>query len=202
MTANTKDHSGSLTREKFLLPETRTVARLLLDGLTRDEIVAKAKDENIFQFPTTRMAANIANVCLARLDGLEDGPVTRILATGTPDQARQANVYLMMRHYDLVRALLADELGRRYAMLDYSFTAMDLNAFVTSYREAHPDTASWADSTVKRIKGTLRHILLEGGYIAKPRSEELQTIFLDPDVEDAIRAGGDESMLPAFNCSI
>lgn len=58
----------SITREQWLLRETRIVSALLVDeDATREEIVQRAQAENIFQYPTERMRSNIARVCLARL---------------------------------------------------------------------------------------------------------------------------------------
>lgn len=197
-----RDNSGSLTREKFLLPEMRIVAGLVVDGVEDDDIVEKAFAENLFQFPTDRMSRDIARVCLRRLSSLASEPLTRILATGTPDQRRQTNVYTMMRHYDLVRALMVEEIARRYELLDYAFSRVDLNAFMTRYQVEHEAAAGWKDSTCKRIKGTLAGILHEGGYISEPlrgqKSCTLNRIMVDPDVEQGIRDNGDAAWLAAF----
>ena len=195
-----KDNSGSLTREKFLLPETCIVAGLRLAGVSDEEIVRRAVDDNIFQFPTTKMSARIARCCLARLDSLDNEQLVSLLASGTPEQKRQANIYAMMRHYELVRLFMVDEIGSRFQSLDYSFTKVDMNAFFTRYQCVNPKATDWVDSTVKRIKGVLMTVLYEGGYLSSTGSTTLVPPFLDYDVECGIRANGDSAWLPAFNC--
>ena len=55
----------SITREQYLLREApRIVASLRLEGVPDAEIAARVKDENLFQYPTVRMASDIARVCL------------------------------------------------------------------------------------------------------------------------------------------
>ena len=54
-TTMTCDYNGGLTREQFLFFEIRIVAGLVLSGLSREDIVQKIKDENLFQCPTERM---------------------------------------------------------------------------------------------------------------------------------------------------
>lgn len=202
--AQRKDPSGSLTREKFLLPETRLVAGLRLEGRSNEEIVQLAYDQNLFQFPSDRMRKDIARVCLRRLDSLGSERLTCVLANGMPDQCRQANVYVMMRHYDLVRSLMVDEIGRRYQALDLAFSRVDLNAFMTNYQAEHEAAQGWAESTCGRIKGTLAAVLHEGGYISKPLRTNvpcaINRILLDPEVEAGIRQNHDEAMLVAFDC--
>ena len=40
------EYNGCLTREQFLFYEIRIVASLMLQGLNRNEIIEKIKDEN------------------------------------------------------------------------------------------------------------------------------------------------------------
>ena len=47
-------HSGSLTREQFLFFEMRTTAKLMIEGLTDEEIYERIYSENLFQFPTEK----------------------------------------------------------------------------------------------------------------------------------------------------
>lgn len=59
----TCDYNGGLTREQFLLFEIRIVAKLICDGLQREEILKRLTEENLFQFPTERMISSIAATC-------------------------------------------------------------------------------------------------------------------------------------------
>lgn len=86
-------YNGGLTREQFLLYEIRVVARLHCQGLSRDEIMGKLKEENLFQFPTERMIANIAKTCFRRLDALNSPELVEELASGPMDLAKQINLY-------------------------------------------------------------------------------------------------------------
>ena len=60
---NNTPYNGGLTREQFLFYETRTVARLMIEGLSDEEIVEKVITENLFQNPTEKMLKNLATVC-------------------------------------------------------------------------------------------------------------------------------------------
>ena len=208
---------GVLTREQFLLPEMRIVAALRLDGVSDDEIIARVKHDNLFQYPTERMLADRARVCLRRFDAVAldeaqcaargidkdtaDQAVTRIMelvANGMPDQAAQANLIAMMCRYTMVRELIQVEIGERMASFDYNFTDVDLNAFVTRFQVEHAEAVKWSESTLERIKSTLRQILRSAGFKASQRTDTLQPLLLDPDVEQAIRDLGDMDALAAL----
>ena len=209
---------GVLTREQFLLVEMRIVAALRLEGVSDGDIIARVKQENLFQYPTERMLADRARVCLRRLDAvkLDDSEcaargidpatadqaatkITELIAHGAPDQAAQANLYTMICRYDLVREFMLVEIGERMAGFDYAYTDVDLNAFMTRFQVEHADAREWSDATVYRIKATLRQILRNVGLMPTRQLKTLTPVLIDLDVEDAITALGDAAALTAFN---
>lgn len=190
---------GTLTREKFLAKELRIVAQMRCEGKTDKQIIDAAVEDNLFQFPTTRESRSIARACLQRLDALDSNRLIELAAFGTIAQLTQVNVYAMMQHYRLMRMFMVKEIGVRYASLTPLFTTVDMNSFMTRYQTEHKEARDWSESTITRIKGTLHHCLIEGGYL-RPGSEELCPIMLDHEVELAIRNIGDTEALCAFNC--
>ena len=54
-------YQGGLTAEQFLFSEIRIVSKLYLNGMGTEEIVQRAKEENLFQYPTER---EISPLCL------------------------------------------------------------------------------------------------------------------------------------------
>ncbi len=208
---------GVLTREQFLLAEMRIVASLRLQGVDDKSIAQRVKRENLFQYPTERMLANRALVCVHRLDALLPTEaecasrgiqmqaaqeavqaITHFVAEGPYQQAAQANMYAMMCRYDLVREFMQVEIGERMMSFDYSLTPADLDAFMVRFQMRYADAASWTEATVHRIKGTLRGCLKEVGLIAGPRATELTPLLLDTELQKAIVVLGDTAAIPAF----
>lgn len=86
-------YRGSITREQWLVNETRTVARLMLDEGIADAagLVDAVVSANPFQYPTERELKSITRACARRLAALSDDPQLRrrlveLIAHGTPDQ--------------------------------------------------------------------------------------------------------------------
>lgn len=188
-----------ITREQFLLREMRVACQLRLDGLGNDEIVEKVKAENLIQYPTERMVGNIARVCCKRIDAVGSDQIVHIIASGMHDASAQANLYAMMCTYPLVRDFMENEVGRRFAELDYQLGPVEMGAYITRLQTEYDNMARIADSTVAKIKQVLRKCLIECGMLASARSEALVPIFVDSDVRDAIASKGDMRALPAFN---
>ena len=193
--------SGSLTREQFLFRETRIVAKLLIDeGFDDNEIVERIMEENLFQFPTEKSVKRIVNGCLRRLRCLGDDSLIKTIAHSSMENAKQACLYAMMKQYRLVWEYMITVIGAKYKEQDFSYGRIDLNVFFMRIQEQDDEVASWSDSTIEKIKQVLNKILVENEYIDSPRATVLNPVMICTEVENAIRANGDEAVLPAFNC--
>ena len=193
--------SGSLTREQFLFFETRTVARLILDeGLNDKEVIDKVVSENLFQFPTERMIRNLAGVCVKRLHCFNDSALISVVAHSPAETAKQACLYAMMKQYRLVWDYMITVIGKKYEEQDMSYGKMDLNVFFMRLQEQDDEVAGWADATIKKIKCVLNRILIENEYIDGPRATKLNPVMISSELENSIKANGDDIALSAFNC--
>lgn len=193
--------SGSLTREQFLFYETRIVAKLMSDeNLSDSEIVSRVAEDNLFQFPTEREIKRISNACIKRLHCLNDQTLIGVIAHSPAEVAKQACLYAMMKQYKLVWDYMVTVIGEKYREQDFSYGRMDLNVFFMRLQEQDDEVTSWSESTVKKLKSVLNRILIENEYIDGPRATKLNPVLISSEVENAIRANGDELALPAFNC--
>lgn len=194
---------GSITREQFLFPETRITARLMIDDNCDDDVIAKKIiDDNLFQFPTEKMIGNIANVCLKRLHGLDDMGLVDSIAHKPVDVAKQICLYAMMKQYRLVWDYMITVIGEKYRQRDFSYGKIDMNVFFMRLQEQNDEVASWADSTVIKMKQVMNKILAENDYIDGPRATKLNTVLICSELENVLKENGDEIALSAFNCFI
>lgn len=191
----------TITREQWLLRETRLVAALLLDeGLSHDEVIERAQRENVFQYPTERMRANIAGVCLARIAALGEGEpavqLARILAHGTDEQARQVNLYALMRSYRLVRECVLALVAPRLRAGERRLTRAELTAFLADLAQQSDVVAAWSPLTLDKCRQVLARCLAEAGLLAPERGSRggafgLRPLLLDPLVAAVVRAAGE-----------
>lgn len=198
-------YRGTITREQWLLVETRTVARLRLNGLSDEQIVEQVVNQNLFQYPTERELKSISRACLLRLDNLSYDPglrqrLTGFIAHGLPAQASQTNLYAIMRTYRVVWEFMLGVVGEKFRTLDAHLAKYEVSAFLESLRSQSEVVAGWSDATLNKIRQVLTKCLVECGYLESPRSDELRPILLDLELADALRVNGDAAALPAFAC--
>lgn len=194
------DYNGSLTREQFLFFEIRTVASLLMQGLSHEEIIKEIKDNNLFQFPTERTVNLITNGCFRRIEALQSQTLVDYLANAPVNVAKQVNLYAMMKYNRVVWDFMTLVIGEKFRTQELSFSRKDLNVFFFILREENETVSSWSDATVNKIKQVLTKSLAECDYLDNIKSTQLNPVSIAPELEDEIRFNNDISALPAFNC--
>ncbi len=192
--------SAQITREQFLFYEMRTTANLMREGLDVKEIEDRIVDGNLFQYPTEKTIRNMAKTCINRLKALDDSDLVDALATQPSENAKQINMYAMMRQYRLMWDFMITVIGEKYRVQNLSFGPIDINVFFMQLQEQDDYVAGWSESTIKRIKQILVKILIENDYLDNAKSDHINPVWLNPVLENAIRCNNDDRALAAFNC--
>ena len=195
-----REYNGGLTREQLLFYEIRIMASLVSQGYTKAEAIEKIREENLFQFPTERMIASIANTCFQRLSTLESDALVYHLANATADVAKQINLYAMMKHNAIVWDFMTTVIGEKFRTQEFEFSKKDLNIFFFQLQEQNDAVASWSDATISKIKQVLNKCLVECEFLDSVRATQLNPVAIVPELEDEIRANNDMAALAAFNC--
>ena len=195
-----RDYNGGLPREQFLFYEIRIMASLVSQGYTKAEAIEKIREENLFQFPTERMIASIANTCFQRLSALESDALVYHQANATAAVAKQINLYAMMKHNAIVWDFMTPVVGEKFRTQEFEFSKKDLNVFMFQLREQNDAVASWSDATISKIKQVLNKCLVECEFLDSVRATQLNPVAIVPELEDEIRANNDMAALAAFNC--
>ena len=193
-------YSAAITREQFLFYEMRTTARLVCDGLDHETVVEQIVQDNLFQYPTEKSVRKIALACLRRLDTMDDSILVDAIANQPSDVSKQICLYAMMRQYRLVQDFMLTVIGEKYRRLDNSFGKIDLNGFFQRLQEQDDWVATWSESTITKLKQILQKLLVDNEYLDSAESTRLNPVLISSLLENAIRADGQEFLLPAFNC--
>ena len=190
---------ASITREQFLFYEMRTTAKLLLEGISHDEVIKRIVSDNLFQYPTETSTRQMAKTCLKRLDCLGDDSLVNAIANQPSEVAKQICLYAMMKRYRLVWDFMVTVIGEKYRQQNFSFSPVDINTFFLQLQEQDDYVAGWSETTIKKIRSVLIHVLVENEYLDNNRSDHLNPVWLQPILENAIKTAGDDIALKAFN---
>jgi len=192
--------SGQLTREQFLFYEMRTTAKLIIEGLDDKAVIDRIVDENLFQYPTEKSVRQMVLTCMKRLRAMEDESLIHQIGTQPVDVAKQICLYAMMKQYRLIWDFMITIVGEKYRMQDFSFGKKDVNVFFMQLREQDAYVEGWSESTCNKIRQVIIRIMVENEYLDNNKSKQLNPVWLNPMLENAIRNNNDDRALIAFNC--
>jgi len=193
-------YKASLTREQFLFYEMRTTAKLIMAGLSDEDIMNHIVNGNAFQYPTEKSVRGQARACLVRLHMLGDTSLVEAIATQPVETAKQVCLYALMKYNRLVWDFMITVIGEKYRLMDTSFGKIDLNTYFIRLQEQNDAVATWSDTTITKLKQVLTRILVENEYLDNAKTDHINPVWLNPTLENAIRSNNDDAALPAFNC--
>ena len=196
----TSNSYKALTRDQFLFPEMRIIARCMMQGLSDKVILQKNEVENLFQYPTNKTIRNITNVCLRRLHSLDSEKLVDLIANGSSDVAKQTCLYAMIKYYRIVYDFMVGVIGEKYRLKDMSYSRMDINALFTRLQEQNETVANWSDSTIQKNKQVLTRLLVENEYLDSLRSKTLNPVLINLELKEVLKERNEKAILSAFNC--
>ena len=191
-------YRASLTREPFLFREMRVTAREVLAGADDAAVAERIVSQNLYQYPTERSLRGMARACLRRLHLLGDADAVRSIAEAPAALSRQLCLYALMKDSRLVAECLVQVVGEKYRQHDPSLSRADVHAFFLRLQEQSDQVAAWSESTIQKLTSVLMNVLVQNGYLATPRSHDLQPVTAAPAVRDLIKKNGDGALLAAF----
>ncbi len=156
------------TNNAFVLTETVTVAELIHQGATEDDIRRQVLVEDLFQLRSQASREQALQTILKRLHQVPESYV-KIIATGNIDIRRYTILFLILREHRLLRELIAEILLDKINAFDYVVTAADLRTFFEGKRE-QSTIAAWSDSTYKKVISSTVKVLVNAGLL-QPSSQ-------------------------------
>lgn len=171
-----------------------------MEGLSEDEVIGRIVAENLFQYPTERSVKRMAGACLKRLQGMNDMELVAAIATKPQDVSRQICLYAMMKEHLLIREFMLTVIGEKYRTQDMSFGKIDVNTFFLRLQEQNDAVATWSEQTIQKLGQVIIRILVDNEYLDSTKSDHVNPVLISSLLENALRAGEDAYMLPAFNC--
>ena len=193
--------SGAITAEQFLFYEIQIAARLYQSGTPLENAISEILTQNLFQYPTERETARMVRACYRRLDALADDELRQAIYTAPTNEAKQINLYAMMRQNLLVWKFMVEVIGEKNRTQDDAFSPGVVSGFLSELQAQNDQAARWSAATILKIRQVLTRCLVEVGYLDSTRSNQLTPIHASWELENGIRRNRDTDALIAFGCT-
>ncbi len=186
-------YNAEISAGSLMLPESRHIARLLLQHPTEEEWDLAIRSTNLLQKKpaTARRQARLIRNRLSTLD--DDG--LNLVADGDGELSSQVLLAAAARHSLLLSDFLKDVYGSDLRRLERTLSHRQWEAFLVecAHRDAVVDT--WAATTRKKLFQVIVRILAEAKYLDTARHMGLTPPMLHPKARAYLKRLGDDVTL-------
>jgi hypothetical protein len=179
-----------------MLPESRIVAQLLLDGVDEENWRQMIEGENILQKRSVASALRQANLIRTRLR-LMDAPHWKLVAEGSSQVATHALLAAAVKHSRILADFMDLSLRDLYQRLESQIPKGCWSNFLEGCAARDPEMPQWSDVTQRKLRNTIFQILHETGYVTDTRKLVLQRVDIVPEVRAYLTSQGETRIL---NC--
>ena len=192
---NRKPYSSAIKKTPFKYPITKKIAKLMLDGLDREEVYTECFNNNQIEIESKDRRREVTNVVYSRLTALDEFLLSQFYNADVSTSkfilayaiAKTDSLFydFMMEFYR--EALLGD---KNYLSID------DFDRFFEMKKQTDIIVAKWGAHTLRCLTKGYRNILVASGLGVRERRNILvERMMIHPTVEEHIAEIGDREYL-------
>lgn len=195
---NKKPYSSAIKKTPFKYVISRKIAKLMLDGLNREEIFEQCCDHNVIEIESPERRREITGVVYERLCALD----SHLLSTfhfGDVVTSKFLLVYAIAKTDALFFDFLF-EVYREALLGEKQYLSInDFDTFFASKKQTDLIVAKWGTFTLKCLTKGYRNILVESGLGQRNRKTIIvQRIMIHPEIEEYLASIGQSEYLQAI----
>lgn len=192
---NRKPYSSAIKKTPFKYPIAKKIAKLMLDGLDREEIYIECFDNNYIEIESPDRRREITNVVYSRLVALDQFLLSQF-NNGDVSTSKFILAYAIAKtdtlFYDFMMEVYRDALlgDKNYLSID------DFDQFFETKKQTDLIVSKWGDHTLRCLTKGYRNILVDSGLgVRERRNIVVERVMIHPAVEKHIAEIGDGEFL-------
>lgn len=183
------DYNAAITSQLFWVQETRTVARLIKEGASDEEILRQSVEENIFGAPSLDRQKKIPSTACRRLHSLPE-ELVNLMATGDIDVARLINLLAIMKTNDLFGDFMTEVFKQIKILGIKQISSNDVKKYLDEKRQAYEDVQNISEASYKKIQSTFIKLLVEAGLVESSKTGIIVQPYIDYQLKELLETQG------------
>lgn len=167
-----------------LLPnESRIIAKLRLEGKSKEEIEHSLKIENVLQKRSPATAVRVFQLIEKRFNLVSEDLLT-IIADGSRQALMQALLIAAIKHNNLISEYLRRVLKEKWRVFETKLKSSDWENFLRECEQIEPVVSKWTDSTREKLGQVVKKCLVEAGYLESTTKPIITPVILLPEIRN------------------
>lgn len=187
-------YSADITAGALRVPESRTVADLLLRGVGGSEWNKATIDDNVLQARTSASAIRVGRLIRQRL-GTVKPDLWRLIRDGSGTVATHAVLAAAIKHSPLLGDFLDLVVREQFRVFATTLPKKLFDDYLQDCRGRDPEMPQWNETTRRKLQTTVYRILVQAGYLSDTRTLRLQGVHVAEQVAAYLRHNGEDYVL-------
>lgn len=187
-------YQANFTKCSLIVPESRIIAGLLLQGVEGSDWDKQVRDLNVLQKRTAKTADSYATLARSRLQTMGAG-LWELVRDGSAPVATHAVLAATVKFSplfgDFMRTVVRDQFRRFATHLE----ARHWDAYIEDSLRSQPNMPTLSDSTRVKLRQNAMRMLAEAGFIENTRSLRLRSQQIEPAVLHYLRQHNEQYVL-------
>jgi len=184
----------------LLLPESRKIARLLLDETDNEGWQRAIVVDNILQKKSPASAVRLARLIRNRLTLMKPA-LWRLVVESNSEVANQALLVAAIKHGRLLGEFMRLVVKREVKAYHHELSLKDWRNFLEECALIDPEVSNWAQTTRHKLGQIVFRILAETRYIESTRSPKLQPVRIADEVRRYLLENHEKYVLDCMEIS-
>ncbi|MFZ3131337.1 MAG: DUF1819 family protein [Desulfosporosinus sp.] len=190
-------YSSNLASTLYLYFELKQVAKLTMAGLSPKEIRVKIKEENLFQYATSKSIDKLLSATLKRVAVLDE-IMLNLLVHGSLYTSKLIALITIIKTNRLFSEFIEEVYLEKVRLGEQALEPRDFRIFFNNKAEQNPRIAGWQESTLRKLSQVYSRILFEAGLINNTRKKKLTPPTMEQELLVHLRKMGDQRLIIAL----
>jgi len=186
---NTKQHNiynGEIVAGSLLIPESRKIAHLLINGANKTKWHQAIVVDNILQKRSPAAAKRQAKLIRNRLELMEP-ELWALVNKGSSDVVTQALLAAAIKHSRFLGDFMDKIIREHWRTFTPKISNKDWETLFETCAQIEPDILEWSKTTMSKLRQVIFRILAEAKYIDGTRSLKLLPVSIVPEVHQYLK---------------
>jgi hypothetical protein len=193
----TMEYSAGMVSQVFAFVETRETARLIAEGLSKEEIKEKVESENLYQLKNPDRLRRTFNYVYKRLSSLPDGAVELLVQADT-ENAKLLTLIGIMNTDRLFFEFVYEVYRGKVILGERTIEERDMNGFFDDKAAQSEEVAGWSEAGIKKLKNCYLKNLADAGLIESTKTREIRHALLNYRIEELLTKNGMSAYISAI----
>lgn len=187
-------YKANFTKGGLMVPESRIVADLLLQGITGAGWKQAIEIDNVLRKRSPTTASTKAALIRARLQTMTES-LWYLVRDGSKPVATHAVFAATIKFSPLVGDFLDLVVRDLYRRFENTLKPQNWDRYVEECRNRDPAMPEWSAATLEKLRTRVYGMMTEAGYLSDSRTRTLKPLSVSPEVVRYLKEAGEDPIL-------